>query len=76
MNERKHDPFALSVELSGIADLSACLSILCMDEEADKPTDETLGNALLAIEYHLERIADDLIKLEVPCKPGDAAESA
>ncbi len=76
MNERKLDPFALSVELSGIADLSACLSILCTDEEADKPNDETLGNALLAIEYHLERIADDLIKLEVPCKPGDAAESA
>ena len=27
MNKRKLDPFALSVELSGIADLSACLSI-------------------------------------------------
>ena len=76
MNERKLDPFALSVELSGIADLSACLSILCADEEADKPNDETLGNALLAIEHHLERIADDLIKLEIPCKTGDKAESA
>lgn len=72
MNDKKIDPFGLGVELGGIAALNACLSVIYLNEDGDKPTDETLGNALLAIEYHLERVAKDVIELEVPCKTDEA----
>ena len=73
MNDKKIDPFGLGVELGGIAALNACLSVIYLNEEGDKPTDETLGNALLAIEYYLERIAKDVIDLDTtPSKDSEA----
>lgn len=76
MNERKLDPFALGVELSGVSNLCSCLSVLCLNEDGDKPTDETLGNALLAIEYYLERIAKDVIELEIAPSMSAKSETA
>lgn len=73
MNDKKVDPFGLGVELGGIAALNACLSVIYLNEDGDKPTDETLGDALLAIEYHLERIAKDVIDLDItPSKDSEA----
>lgn len=63
MNEKKLDPFRLSVELDGISDLCACLSLICLND-CDKPTDETLGDALIALQWHLERISEDVGELE------------
>lgn len=63
MNEKKHDPFSLCVELSGVSAINACLSLIFLND-CDQPTDETMANALIAMQMHLERIAEDVGELD------------
>ena len=68
MERKKLDPFRLSVELDGVAAISCCLSMLFLNE-GDIPSNEITGNALLAIETYLERIAADVCEFEKDYHP-------
>lgn len=54
------DPFRLSVEIGGVAAIASCLSALYLGDSDSQPSDEILGDTFMALEMHLERIADDV----------------
>lgn len=67
MVEARHNLDALAAELSGIRGTVQILSYLVQPKdisEIDTPSQETLDNAFFHVINALERIADDLSKLE------------
>lgn len=75
MQEKKVDPFELSVEIDGIAALCSCLSIQHI-AETDTPSNALLQSAFQGLEMHLKRISDDVCSLEklVIAKGNESAE--
>lgn len=63
MKTDRLDPFKLSVELDGIAAINTCLSML-FAQEGERPNDQIMSNAFIAIEEHLERISEDVMNLD------------
>lgn len=63
MKTDRLDPFKLSVELDGIAAINTCLSVL-FAQESERPNDQIMSNAFIAIEEHLERISEDVMNLD------------
>ena len=59
------DPVTLSAELEGLACL-VCAPGTPFLEEENGLSEETIGNALFAVQTHLERIADTIMDMDEP----------
>lgn len=60
----KRDLYDLSVELTGISMIISGLSNQLDSRECDTLTPEALDSAMLGLARHIDRIAEDLMKLD------------
>lgn len=59
------DPVTLCAELEGLACLVCALGTPFLEEE-NRLSQETIGNALFAVQTYLERISDTIMEMDEP----------